>query len=138
MAAGAFHRDPVAFQWTWGVAADGLQFAGEIAPGQGNVGYHDLLRGPGSDHVAPEFARAGAQVDDVIGMANGVFIVLYHQNRITEVTQRLEGLDEPLVVALVQADGWFIEHGEHSAQTRTDLRGQTNALSFSTREAGGI
>ncbi len=48
-----FHRDPVAFERARRVAADGLQFAGEIAPGQGNVRLHDLLRGPGSDDMAP-------------------------------------------------------------------------------------
>ncbi len=43
-----------------------------------------------------------------------------------------------MIVPLVQADRRFIEHVEHSAQTRTDLRGQANALSFATGEASRI
>ena len=71
-------------------------------------------------------------------MTNGVFIVFDHQHRITEVTQRFERFDQPLVVALVQTDGRFIEHVEHSTQARTDLRSQTNALAFAAGKGGGI
>ncbi len=138
MTASALDRDPVALQRPRSVAADGPQLAGEIAAGERDVALHDLLGCAGGDHVAPQFARAGTQVDHVIGMADGVFVVFHHQHRITEVTQRFEGFDQPLVVALVQSDGRFIEHIEHSAQPRTDLRGQANTLSFAAGEASGI
>ena len=92
------------------------------------------LRGSGGDHMAAQFAGAGAEVDHVIGMADGVFIVFHHQHGITEVTQRFEGLDQPLVVALVQPDRRFIEHIENPTQTRADLRGQADALSLAAGE----
>ena len=57
-----------------------------------------------------------------------------HQHRITEVTQRFEGFDQPLVVALVQSDGGFIEYVEDTSETGTDLRGQANALTFRRRK----
>ena len=39
-----------------------------------------------------------------------------------------QGLDEPAVVALVQADGRLVEHVEHADQAGADLRGQADAL----------
>ncbi len=138
MAAGALDGNPVALERPRCVAADGLQFAGEIAAGQRDVRLHDLLRGSRGDHMAAKLAGAGAQVDHIVGMADGVFIVLHHQHGITEVTQRFERLDQPLVVALVQPDRRFIEHIEHSTQARADLRGQADALPLAARERGGI
>ncbi len=119
-------------------AADGLQFAREVASGERNVGVHNFLRGPGGDDVATEFACARTEIDYVIGVSNGVFIVFNHQHRVTEVTQRFEGFDQPLVVALVQTDRWFVEHIENSTQPGANLRGQPNALSFAAGKTGGI
>ena len=56
---------------------------------------------------------AGAEVDDVIGAADGLFIMLDDE------------------------DGRFIENVENAAQLGADLCGQANALTFSTRECGG-
>ncbi len=53
------------------------------------------------DHVPAMNARAGADVDNVIGGANGFFIVLHHNHCITDVTQMRQGIEESLVIALV-------------------------------------
>ena len=37
----------------------------------------------------------------------------------------------------MQADGGLVEHVEHAAQLRADLRGQANALRFAAGERGG-
>ena len=71
-------------------------------------------------------------------MADGVFIVFDDEHGVAEIAQRFERFDEALVVALMQTDGRFVEHVEHSAQARTDLRGQANALAFAAGERGGI
>ena len=46
----------------------------------------------------------------------------------------LERFDEPRVVALVQADGGFIQNIEHADEARTDLRRQTDALRLAAGE----
>ena len=46
--------------------------------------------------------------------------------------------DEALVVALMQADGGLVEHVEHAAQARADLRGEADALAFAAGERGGV
>ena len=54
--------------------------------------------------MAAVLAGAGAEVEDVVGTADGVFVVLDDEDGIAEVAQGDEGVDEALVVALVEAD----------------------------------
>ena len=90
------------------------------------------------DDVAAEFAGAGAEVEDIVGVADGVFVVLDDEDGVAEVAQVFEGGDEALVVALMQADGRLIEDVEHAAQARADLRGEADALAFAAGERGGV
>ena len=57
--------------------------------------YHDL---------AAVLAGAGADVDDPVGGADGVLVVLDDDQGVAEVAQPDQRLDEPVVVALVQPD----------------------------------
>src|SRR6202011_4573458 len=45
--------------------------------------------------------------------------------------------DEALVVALVEADGGFVEDVEDAAEARADLGGEANALAFTAGQGGG-
>ena len=71
-------------------------------------------------------------------MADGVLVVLDDQHRIAQLAQLFQGLNEPVVVALVQADRGLIQNVEHAAQPGADLRGQADALPFATAERGGV
>ena len=44
------------------------------------------------------------------------------------IAQMLERGDQPVVVALMQADGRFVEHVHHARQAGTDLRCQPDTL----------
>ena len=55
-------------------------------------------------------AGAGADVEHVIGGADGVLVVLDHDDGVAEVAQALEGFQQARVVALVQADRGLVEH----------------------------
>ena len=78
----------------------------------------------------------GTDVHDPVGTAHHVLIVFDDDDRITQIAQFLEGADEAFVVALVQADAGLVEDIEHVHQLRSDLRGETDALALTTREAG--
>ena len=80
---------------------------------------------------------AGTEVDDVVGAADCLFIVLDDQNGVAEIAQVFERGQQAIVVAMVQADGGLVENVEDAAQLRSDLRRQTDALAFSARERGG-
>ena len=54
-------------------------------------------------------ACGGTYLDDVVGRAYDVFVVLYHNNGIADVTQFLEDMDESLGVAAMHANGRLVE-----------------------------
>src|SRR5450631_758564 len=75
-------------------------------------------------------------VDDVVGGADGVLVVLHHDERVADVAQPLEGADELVVVALVEPDRWLVEDVEHAHEAAADLRGQADALRLAAAERG--
>src|SRR5258707_9479120 len=111
--------------------------AAEIAAGEGFGAGGDVRGLAVRDEVAAGIACSGAEVDDEIGTANGVFIVLDDEHGVAEIAELLEGAEEAIVVAGVQADGRLVENVQDAAETRTDLRGQTDALRLAAGERGG-
>ena len=80
--------------------------------------------------------RAGAHVDHVVRRADGLLVVFHHEHRIAEVAEPEQGIEEPAVVALVQADARFIQDVQHAHEGRADLRGEPDALALAARERG--
>ena len=113
------------------------QFAGEIFAGQRLRIVHDVGGRALRDDVAAMHAGAGADVEHVIGEANGVLVMLDHDHGIAEVAQPLQRFQQPRIVALVQADRGLVQHIEHAGQARADLRGQPNALAFAAGQRAG-
>src|SRR5581483_5369881 len=90
------------------------------------------------DDFAPVRAGAGADVDQVVGSADTVFIVLDDDDRVTDRLEPAQRADEPFVVALVQTDGRLVEHITHADEPRTDLRCQPDALRLAAGERAGL
>ena len=66
-------------------------------------------------------AGAGAHVDDVIGRADGVFVMLDNDDGVAEVAQADESGEQAFIIALMQADGWFVEDVEDACEAAADL-----------------
>ena len=79
-------------------------------------------------------AGTRAHVYTEIGCTDHVFVMLNHQHAVANVAQMFEGVDQAVVVALVQADAGFVQHIHHASQTRANLRGQADALRLSARQ----
>ncbi len=108
------------------------QLAGEILSCQRRrIGHHLGWRALGDDLAAMN-AGAGTDVDDVIRQPDRVFVVLHHDHGVAEIAQPLQRVEQPRIVALVQADGGFIQHIEHAGEAGADLRRQADALAFAT------
>ena len=60
--------------------------------------------------------------------------MFYDDNGVAYVAESLERLEQALVVAIVEADGGFVEHIHDANQSRTYLRGEADALGFASRE----
>ena len=108
--------------------------AGQELAGQRVRDLHDLLRRALGDHVAAVLARARAHVDQVVGGPHRALVVLDHEHGVAEVAQPLQRRDQPLVVALVQADRRLVEDVEHADQRRADLGRQPDPLRLAARQ----
>ena len=88
-------------------------------------------------HFPTVFPCAGTDIHNPVRCAHGVFVVLYHDQGITQVAQALQSIDQSRIVALVQTNRGLVQHVEHPHQPRTDLGGQANALGLSSRQSAG-
>ncbi len=57
--------------------------------------------------------------------------------RVAHVAQRLERVEQPRIVALMQPDRRLVQHIEHAGQARADLRGEPDALALAARQRAG-
>ena len=69
-----------------------------------------------------------AHVDDLVGAADRLLVVLDDDHRVAHVPQVDERADQPCVVPLVQADRRLVEHVADADQPAADLRGQADPL----------
>jgi len=73
-------------------------------------------------------------VHKIVRRADGVLVVLDDDERVADVAQAAQGVEQLVVVALVEADGGLVEDVEHAHQARADLRGEADALALAARE----
>ena len=64
-----------------------LAEAGKVLAGEAGAVAHHLLGCALGNHMAAQRAGAGAHVDQIVGRADRVLVVLDHQHRVAEVTQ---------------------------------------------------
>ena len=98
---------------------------------------HDGGRRPLRHHPPAVDARARPHVHHVIGGADRLLVVLDHDHRVAEIAQPQQAGQQSGVVALVQADGRFVQHVHHPDQPRADLRRQPDALGLAAGQRVG-
>jgi hypothetical protein len=85
----------------------------------------------------PFFAAFGAEVDDPIGVADHVQIVLDDDDRIAQVGEPMEHFEQLADVVEVEAGGGLVEQVERLAGLAlAQLTGQLDALGFAAGESG--
>ena len=110
--------------------------ARQIFSGDGARVRGDFGDGACGEKLAAEFAGAGAEVEQVVGGADDVGVVLDDEDGVAEVAQGVEDADELGGVAGVQADGGLVEHVERADQARAERSGELDALRFAAGERG--
>ena len=88
----------------------------------------------GGDHLAAMDAGARAHIDEIIGAADRVLVMLDDDHGVAEIAQPFQRREQPVVVALMQADRRLVEHVEHAGEARADLRGEADALALAARQ----
>jgi len=84
--------------------------------------------------VPPVLAGARAHVDQVIGGAHHLLVVLDHDHGVVEIAEPLERRDQLPVVALVEPDRRLVEDVQDTDELRSDLRRETEPLRLTARE----
>ena len=86
------------------------------------VAGEQLLERALADDLAAVDAGAGAHVDDMVGVADRVLVMLDDEHGVAERLEALEGFEEAVVVLLVEADRGLVEDVEDAREAGADLR----------------
>ena len=108
----------------------------QIRPGERAADLADLVGRALGDDLAAAVARAGAEVEQVVGRLDHLAVVLDEDQRVAQVAELLQRLEQPAVVARVQADRRLVEHVQHAGQAAADLAGQADALASPPESVG--
>ncbi len=101
----------------------------------GDRGSDSTRRGrPLGDHVPPVATAARAEIDHVVGGADGLRVVLDDEHRGAHVGELPQVRQEAARVARVQADGRLVEHVEGAGQAAAELRAEAQPLHLAPRE----
>ena len=87
------------------------------------------------DDLTTQPACLRAYVDKPVGRADDFLVMLHHNNRIAQVAELLQDLDEPLRVATMQADAGLVEDIEAANETAAKRGCKVDALTLATRQA---
>ena len=109
----------------------------QIMTGDRPVDRAQVIDAPLGDDFTAVHAGAGTDIDDVVGAADGVLVMLDDDHRIAEIAQVGQRFQQPLVVTLMQADRRFVEHIHHAHQPGADLAGQPDALRLAAGQGLG-
>ena len=109
----------------------------KILPGQRSWIRFNFRRRACGHQIPACLSGAGSQVHHVVRAADRFFVMLHHKHRVAQIAQRFQRVQQAAVVARVQANRRFIEHVEHAAQPRTNLRGQPDALRLAAGKSCG-
>ncbi len=80
--------------------------------------------------------RAGAEVDEPVGVADHVELVLDHEQRVARRLEPVERAQQRLGVGGVQPGRGLVEHVHHPEQVGVDLRGEAQPLQLAGRQRG--
>src|SRR5207237_3567676 len=99
-----------------------------------------LVQRAGADDLAAVDSGAGAHVDDMVGVADRVLVMLDDEDGVAEALEALEGFEEAVVVLLVEADRGLVEDVENAREAAADLRREADALALAAGEgaAGAV
>src|SRR5690606_17492107 len=102
--------------------------ARQIWPCHARAAAGHLVGRAAGHYLSTKFTGGGAEVEQLIGTADDLTIMLYDQQRVAQVAQLVERPEQPAVIARMQTDRRFIEHIQNAAQPAAHLAGQADAL----------
>src|SRR5512142_1162969 len=96
----------------------------------------DLFGRPVRDDLSAPLATFGAEVEDVVGVADDVEVVLDDDDGVAQVSEAVEDFQELADVVEVETRGRLVEQVEGAAGLALrQLAGELHALSFATGQS---
>ena len=111
-----------------------LPLAGEELPRDRALGLHHVVGRALGDDVAAVLTRSRPHVDEPVGGAHHLLVVLDDEHGVAEILQPLERPDQLAVVALVQSDRRLVEDVEDADELRADLGREPEPLRLAAGE----
>lgn len=101
------------------------------------VGFHELLVGSLEHDTSSVDAGARTDVDDLVRGAHDILVMLDNDDRVTEVHELTEVVDEEAAIARMETDRWFVQDIRDALQASSYLRREPDALRFTAGEGIG-
>ena len=79
-------------------------------------------------------AGIGTDIDDIVGGAHGILVVLDDDQGIAQIPQMFERGKQFFVVPLMKPDGGLVQNIQNAGQPRADLGRQADALRLPARK----
>jgi len=108
-----------------------------ISGHRGRIG-DDLFWRAFGHHLPPMHPCSRSNVEHIIRLANSLFVMLNDDDGISLIAKVFERGQKPVIIPLVQADAWLIQHIKHALKPGADLAGQANPLALATRKRARI
>ena len=90
---------------------------GEIGSCDRRGVFNDRLRRARNNDFASVLASAGSKIDDPVGGADGLLIVLNNEHCVAQIPHLFERAHEAGRIALVQPDAGLVQDVEHAGQS---------------------
>src|SRR5580658_7815633 len=115
----------------------GVQVAAQIFRGQRTRAVtYNLAIGTFEYNVPAQFAGARSHVNDVVGRAHHVGIMLHNDDGVAQVAQLFQDANQSAGVARMQSNGRLVQNVACAHQARSQASGKLDALRFPARERG--
>ena len=133
---GSQHLQPPVVRVPADLGSGDHALAGEECAGQGVVVVQQALEVARVHDLAAVVARARPDIYDVVRGPDGGLVVLHDDQRVAQVPEADQRVDQPAVVPLVQADRRLVQDVQDSNEPAPDLGGQADPLGLAPRQRG--
>ena len=109
----------------------------QIARGERLRVLQQLLPRSREENPPAVLAGPGPEVQNMVGGADGVGIVLDDEHRVPQIAQRFQNVDQALRIPRVEADRGLVQHVQRAHQVRAERSGELRPLCFPARKRRG-
>src|SRR5699024_2130757 len=105
----------------------------QILAREGIVAGPKLVDRSGNDDLSPVFSGSRTDIHNPVAGSDGVLVMLDDDQGIAQIAETHQCFQEPMIIALVQADRGLVQNVQNTDQSGTDLGSQSDSLCLAAR-----